>query len=573
MEGIVEGDYHGLLRRYWHLVLVLFVFYGITSALEGLAVADSLSFLAGLFNSLLVSPLLLAGVIGQIQAFHAGPDEAARRSFFGDMRHFFWRILGVALCYLFCAVGIGVLLNALGASAATSHGPKKPEVITSLFWIPIGALLLFWRVAIVADDGPLFRSFWRCLRAQAIEPAALMVGLGWGTLIGLDRAIAVSCSKPTLLRLAVLRAVVFAFASFWIYSRTLAVYHGVRVEHWKEAVPAAPGALNIQPEVSHPMGVGSLLALFSLVPGINLLALIKGARAIRAGEFSLRSLIACGAGGFSVLICLLALLGSLLPRPGTAAGQSLSSAANGYEVSQITHAVSYVIILLMLFTTHEYAHAFAAWKLGDDTAKNQGRLTLNPLAHLDILGSLVLPGLLVWRHSDVVFGWAKPVPVDVTKFANPRRDHRIVSFAGPGMNLAEAMASFLLLAAIFFVLRLLAPGAFSHKLASPFDSVSLAGVAGAPPLLAAIWFLKQLMYTGVALAFFNLLPIPPLDGGWIFSSLLPERASAFLETVRPYSFVVFFILVFSHVTDYLLALPLLMAWGGLSLVCMALGFS
>jgi Zn-dependent protease len=549
----------------------MFLFYCATSALEGLAMDSRLLTLGGFVLNLLALPLLMAGVIGQIHAFQAEPAMVRRSSFFVDMRHYFWRFLGINLCYLFFVVLVGVLLKTPGSSPALTDASRKPEVIFYLCCVPLGALLLFWRVAVVADDGRLFRSSWRSARALACAPSAMILGLGWGILNGLDRLIGNYSSKPALLRLAALRAAVFTLAGFWIYSWALAAYQNIKVAQWGEATA---GAAWSQPEIKPSLRIGWALTVFSLVPGVNLLALIKGARVMRAGrQISLQPVIACGAGGFSVLICLLALLGSLLPRTGAAAERVLLQAANRFEMSQLAHAISYGIILLLLFTSHEYAHAFAASKLGDDTAKNAGRLTLNPLAHLDILGSIVLPGLLVWRHSEVIFGWAKPVPVDTSKFANPRRDHRIVSFAGPGINLAVSMASFLLLAAFFFVMRLLAPAALSHKLASPFDVVSLVGVAGGPWLLGLITFLKELMYTSLALGFFNLLPVPPLDGGWIFSSVLPERARAIFESLRPYSFLVFVVLVFTHVTDYVLAIPLLMAWGGLSLVCTALGFA
>ncbi len=574
MNSRIDRDFSGLSHQCWHLIVVLFVFFGVTLTIEGLATEGSLLSLAGFLCSLLVSPLLLAGVIGRIHAFQNDRTGITRGSFIGNMQHYSWRFLGINLCYLVTVGLTAALLKFPAANPSASGAPGKPNAIVYLCWIPLAALVLFWRIAVVSDDGKVFRSFARTLRALANAPGTLMLGLAWGVLSSADRMIGGYCSKATLLRLATPRAIFFALAGFWVYSRALTLYQEIKSTQWNE-VPMVPAEKEVdQSEIGAALRVGWPLAVFSLVPGINLLALIQGVREIRAHrEFSLRSVIACAAGGFSVLICLLASLGYLLPRTGTAAERLLASAANRFEMSQVAHAVSYGIIMLLLLASHEYAHAFVAWKLGDDTAKSQGRLTLNPLAHLDIIGSLLLPGLLIWRQSDVVFGWAKPVPVDPAKFANPRRDHRIVSFAGPGINLAVAMASFLLLAAIFFVVRLLAPGALSHKLASPFDAVSLVGVVGGPWLPGVITFLKQLMYTSLALGFFNLLPIPPLDGGWILSSLLSDRARARFEALRPYSVGVFLLLVITHVTDYLLAIPLLMAWGGLSVVCGALGFS
>src|SRR5512133_447517 len=93
----------------------------------------------------------------------------------------------------------------------------------------------------------------------------------------------------------------------------------------------------------------------------------------------------------------------------------------------------FIFILLMLFTLHEFGHAYAAWKLGDDTAQKQGRLTLNPIPHLDIVGSILLPAVLIWQQSEFLFGWAKPVPINPQNFKNPQKDHMRVAFAGPAM--------------------------------------------------------------------------------------------------------------------------------------------
>jgi Zn-dependent protease len=254
------------------------------------------------------------------------------------------------------------------------------------------------------------------------------------------------------------------------------------------------------------------------------------------------------------------------------AQRQLHLIANAHEPSQIETAIGFVVVLLFLFTIHEYAHGYAAWKLGDDTAKAQGRLTLNPLVHLDLFGSLILPALLVFQQSEVVFGWAKPVPVNTENFANPRKDHTVVSFAGPAVNLAVAMAGFLALMVLAFGMRLVAPGATSLNLANPFIPVAIIG-APAPTQLAVVFMLlKQLVFTSLVLGFFNLIPVPPLDGSWILSGILPESAAGFFEKLRPYGFILFLALVFTPLLDVFLAIPLGFAYVLLLGAFAALGF-
>jgi Zn-dependent protease len=242
-----------------------------------------------------------------------------------------------------------------------------------------------------------------------------------------------------------------------------------------------------------------------------------------------------------------------------------------YTPSLIISSMGFVIILLLLFTLHEYGHAFAAWKLGDNTAKDLGRLTLNPVPHLDLFGSLILPAILLFQQAEVLFGWAKPVPVNPANFKDPKKDHMRVSFAGPAMNLLVAMACFIVLGFLILFLRLFWPGTLSLNLATPFSSVSLAGLPFPRFFLILIVFLKQFFYSSLALGFFNLLPVPPLDGSWILSGLLPDRFGPFFEKIRQFGFLIFLLLVISPVLDYLMVIPIGFAWGGLSLLVSAMG--
>ena len=156
----------------------------------------------------------------------------------------------------------------------------------------------------------------------------------------------------------------------------------------------------------------------------------------------------------------------------------------------------WAIPILLAITLHEAGHGYVAYLFGDSTAKNQGRLTLNPIAHIDPFGTVLLP-LLLFFTAGFVFGYAKPVPVDSSKFKNPRRDMIWVALAGPGANIFLAVMGALL---IPLALKMPDTGAnfFVQNLAN-------------------------LMFINCLLAVFNLLPIPPLDGGRVAVGLLPWR--------------------------------------------------
>ena len=160
-----------------------------------------------------------------------------------------------------------------------------------------------------------------------------------------------------------------------------------------------------------------------------------------------------------------------------------------------------VVAAVGAITLHEAAHGFAAWGLGDDTARLLGRLSLNPLRHIDRFGTIVLPGLLLIgqliliRHVAFMFGWAKPVPVNATRFRHPRQDMALVAAAGPAMN---------------FLLAWLAALAL-------YPADSWPGLPGD----LAVSFLNSFIVTNLVLGLFNLLPIPPMDGGRIVVGVLP----------------------------------------------------
>ncbi len=172
--------------------------------------------------------------------------------------------------------------------------------------------------------------------------------------------------------------------------------------------------------------------------------------------------------------------------------------------------LSLIPILLFSVIVHEIAHGWAALKLGDPTARDMGRLTLNPLPHLDLFGSIILPAMSILASGSVFLAWAKPVPVNPGNFSRPRRDDMIVSFAGPASNILLSGAC----ALAFVILSTVAKET---------------GVRESPAAMAVLVFLLTMFYGGVylniVLALFNMIPIPPLDGSHILASFLPARAA------------------------------------------------
>jgi Zn-dependent protease len=177
------------------------------------------------------------------------------------------------------------------------------------------------------------------------------------------------------------------------------------------------------------------------------------------------------------------------------------------------------VVLVLSLSFHEAAHAWTAHRLGDPTAQMLGRLTLNPLKHIDPIGTVVFP--LVAMFSGIpLIGWAKPVPVSMRYLRQPRRDFAIVAAAGPASNLVLAAGAALLY-------RLIPAEAASER------------------LIAAGGVIEFVVVINALLAVFNMIPVPPLDGGNVLMGLVPERAAHAIGWLRPYGFIILYLLMFS----------------------------
>ena len=198
------------------------------------------------------------------------------------------------------------------------------------------------------------------------------------------------------------------------------------------------------------------------------------------------------------------------------------------------------VVLLFSLTVHEMAHAFVADRCGDPTARLLGRVSLNPVVHADLFGTIVFP-LLAMLSGVPLLGWAKPVPVDPRRLRHTRRDYVMVAAAGPASNLLLALAAAMLLSVL---------NVSPMTLGEPNISVPLAALlAGA-------------IQVNVLLAVFNMLPIPPLDGGNVLMGLLPAGLARPLSALRPYGFLLIYGLMLSGGLQYLVAPPyrLVVSW-------------
>lgn len=202
-----------------------------------------------------------------------------------------------------------------------------------------------------------------------------------------------------------------------------------------------------------------------------------------------------------------------------------------FELSLLQKISIWAIPVLFAITLHEVAHGWVARRFGDRTAEMMGRLTLNPVKHIDPVGTVIVP-LALLAMGGFIFGWAKPVPVAQQNLRNPRRDMALVAAAGPVSNLLQAMAW-----------GMIAKIALIANLAYVSEPVALMGAAG--------------ILINVVLGVLNLLPLPPLDGGRVVSSLLPPRHSDRFDRLEPYGLLVLLALLATGVLGRVIGPPVM----------------
>ena len=206
------------------------------------------------------------------------------------------------------------------------------------------------------------------------------------------------------------------------------------------------------------------------------------------------------------------------------------------ELTLIQRIVVWVLPVIFAITVHEVAHGWVAKKYGDNTASVQGRLTLNPVKHIDLFGTIILPGILLMTGTGFIFGWAKPVPVDPRNFKKPLHDMAIVALAGPVANLLMAVGWAL-------VARLgVTIGAGTEAVSLPLIYTGVAGIS-----------------INLVLALINLLPIPPLDGSRILTGMLPHYWAWQYNRLERYGFIILLILLYTKLLGAMLAYPMFVA--------------
>jgi len=206
------------------------------------------------------------------------------------------------------------------------------------------------------------------------------------------------------------------------------------------------------------------------------------------------------------------------------------------ELTIIQRIAVWILPVVFAITAHEVAHGWVAKKYGDNTAAMQGRLTLNPIKHIDLFGTIIIPGLLLITGTGFIFGWANPVPVNARNFKKPLHDMAIVALAGPVSNLLMAVA-WALIARVGITI-----GESEESISLPLIYTGIAGIS-----------------INLVLMLINFLPIPPLDGSRVLTGMLPPHLAWQYNKLERYGFIILLILLYTKVLNVILEYPMYFA--------------